>query len=145
MALIKMQKIRKIYNNGKDNEVVALKDLDLEIEEGAFVAIMGPSGSGKSTLMHVIGFLDKADHGKYQFEDKDVTKLDDDNLAKIRNERVGFVFQAFNLLPRTSAMDNVSLPMLYARKHTKEEMDARATEMLKQVGLEERMMHHPSE
>lgn len=145
MPLIKMEKVQKIYNNGEDNRVVALKDLDLEIEAGEFVAIMGPSGSGKSTLMHVAGFLDQLDHGRYFFGGTDVTRLDDDQLAQIRNEKVGFVFQAFNLLPRTSAYENVMLPMLYARKYEMEEMQARAKEMLQQVGLESRGLHHPSE
>ncbi len=145
MPLIKMEQIRKIYNNGEDNQVIALKDLDLEIEQGDFVAIMGPSGSGKSTLMHVIGFLDKADSGNYFFEEKNVVSLTDDDLAEIRNKRVGFVFQAFNLLPRTSALDNVALPMLYSGKADKAEAESRALEMLKQVDLESRKDHHPSE
>lgn len=145
MPLIKMEQIRKIYNNGEDNQVVALKNLDLKIERGDFVAIMGPSGSGKSTLMHVIGFLDKADSGNYFFEDKNVVSLTDDELAEIRNKRVGFVFQAFNLLPRTSALDNVALPMLYSGKSNKAEAERRALEMLKQVDLESRKDHHPSE
>ncbi len=145
MHLVKMEKIKKIYNNGEDNQVVALKDLDLEIEQGDFIAIMGPSGSGKSTLMHVIGFLDKADSGNYFFEEKNVVSLTDDELAEIRNKRVGFVFQAFNLLPRTSALDNVALPLLYAGKISKTDAESRALEMLKQVDLESRKDHHPSE
>lgn len=145
MHLIKMEQIRKIYNNGEDNQVVALRDLDLIIEQGDFVAIMGPSGSGKSTLMHVIGFLDKADSGNYFFEERNVVSLTDDELAEIRNKRVGFVFQAFNLLPRTSALDNVALPMLYSRSVDRAEAEARALEMLKQVDLESRKDHHPSE
>jgi len=145
MHLIKMEQIRKIYNNGEDNQVVALKDLDLKIEQGDFVAIMGPSGSGKSTLMHVIGFLDKADSGNYFFEERNVVSLTDDELAEIRNKRVGFVFQAFNLLPRTSALDNVALPMLYSGSVDKAEAETRALEMLKQVDLESRKDHHPSE
>ena len=145
MPLIKMEQIRKIYNNGEDNQVIALKDLDLKIEQGDFVAIMGPSGSGKSTLMHVIGFLDKADSGNYFFEERNVVSLTDDELAEIRNKRVGFVFQAFNLLPRTSALDNVALPMLYSGTVDKAEAESRALEMLKQVDLESRKDHHPSE
>lgn len=145
MPLIKMENIRKLYNNGADNEVLALKDINLEIEDGEFVAIMGASGSGKSTLMHVVGFLDSPTSGKYYFSGQEVTKLKPDELSAIRNEKVGFVFQAFNLLARTSALDNVALPMLYARKYTAEEMNKRATEVLKQVGLETRINHHPSE
>lgn len=145
MHLIKMEQIRKIYNNGEDNQVIALKDLDLIIEQGDFVAIMGPSGSGKSTLMHVIGFLDKAETGNYFFEERNVVSLTDDELAEIRNKRVGFVFQAFNLLPRTSALDNVALPLLYSGKVDKAEAENRALEMLTQVDLVSRKDHHPSE
>lgn len=145
MTLIKLEGIRKIYNNGQDNRVIALDHLDLQIENGEFVAIMGPSGSGKSTLMHVLGFLDKADRGKYFFEGKNVVGLSDDELAGIRNKKVGFVFQAFNLLPRTSALDNVILPMLYGKKISTDQMRERALSMLKKVGLESRANHHPSE
>ncbi|MBU6447225.1 ABC transporter ATP-binding protein [Patescibacteria group bacterium] len=145
MPLIKLEGIRKIYNNGEDNRVVALDDVDLQIENGEFVAIMGPSGSGKSTLMHVLGFLDKADRGKYFFEGRNIVGLSDDDLASIRNEKVGFVFQAFNLLPRTSALDNVILPMLYGSKIAADKMRSRALQMLKQVDLESRANHHPSE
>ncbi len=145
MNLVKLEGITKIYNNGEDNSVVALKNLDLQIEKGEFVAIMGASGSGKSTLMHVLGFLDKADSGKYFFEGQNVTELSDDQLAMIRNEKVGFVFQAFNLLARTSALDNVILPMLYGRGVSSEQMYERAMQMLKQVDLDARANHHPSE
>jgi putative ABC transport system ATP-binding protein len=145
MPLIKMEHLRKTYNSGKDNQVIALKDINLEIEKGEFVAIMGASGSGKSTLMHLIGFLDGPTSGKYFFDQHDITNLSPDELSVIRNEKVGFVFQAFNLLARTSALDNVALPMLYARKFSGEEMDKRAREMLIDVGLESRIDHHPSE
>jgi len=144
--LIKLEKIIKIYNSGKDNQVAALHGIDLEIEQGEFVAIMGSSGSGKSTLMHVIGFLDRPTSGRYLFDDRDVTDLSDDELAEIRNQRIGFVFQAFNLLARTSALENVSLPMLYAPvKRNAETMRQRASGLLEAVGLGNRLDHMPSE
>lgn len=145
MALIEMEKVRKVYDNGTDNHVVALNGIDLQIEAGEFVAIMGPSGSGKSTLMHLIGFLDRPSSGKYLFDGHNVTHLSDNSLAEIRNRRVGFVFQAFNLLPRTSALDNVMLPMLYARFTENEKMRSRAKEILAEVGLGNRLDHQPSE
>lgn len=145
MQLVKMEHIKKIYNNGKDNEVSALKDLNLEIEQGDFVAIMGPSGSGKSTLMHIMGFLDRPDSGNYFFEGKNVTNLNDKQLAEIRNTNVGFVFQAFNLLARTSALDNVVLPMIYAGETSAEKTRQRGMQMLEHVGLANRAGHHPSE
>lgn len=145
MALISLKNIRKIYNADKDFAVAALDGIDLEVDDGEFVAIMGPSGSGKSTLMHVIGFLDRATSGKYLFKNKNVTNLSDTELASIRNEDVGFVFQAYNLLPRTSAIDNVSLPMLYSGKRNKSKMIEESTKLLKLVGLGERLNHQPSE
>lgn len=145
MLLIKLENLQKLHFNSKDNVVTALEDVSLNIEKGEFVAIMGPSGSGKSTLMHIMGFLDRASSGKYFFEGQDVTSLSDDELAEIRNQKVGFVFQAFNLLPRTSAIDNVILPMLYTHRFTGEEMTARAKELLNLVGLADRYDHHPSE
>ena len=149
MALIEMRNIRKVYNNGKDNQVEALKDINLTVNAGEFVAIMGPSGSGKSTLMHIIGFLDRASGGQFFFYGEDVTKLNDYKLAEIRNEKIGFVFQAFNLLSRTSALDNVMLPMVYANSYkptyTVKQMKERAEKLLKDVGLEKRMGHMPSE
>ena len=116
--LIKLVALDKDYVN---DEVVThvLKNIDLNIGQGEFVAIMGPSGSGKSTLMHVLGFLDKATSGKYYFKGTDVSNLEDDQLAEIRNEEVGFIFQAFNLLQRTSVFDNVRLPLLYSKKKVK--------------------------
>lgn len=145
MSLISLKNISKVYNVGKDIAVTALDAIDLEIENGEFVAIMGPSGSGKSTLMHVIGFLDRPTSGTYLFKEKNVTNLSDVELATIRNEDVGFVFQSFNLLPRTTAVDNVALPMLYAAKHSNAEMQAQALKFLKLVGLSDRAMHQPSE
>ncbi len=145
MELIRIEKLEKTYNNGKDNFVQALDKIDLLIEKGEFVAIMGPSGSGKSTLMHLLGFLDRPSAGKYFFEGQDVSSLDDNQLATIRNEKVGFVFQSFNLLARTTAIDNVMLPMLYAHKYSKEQMRERAKTMLEVVGLGNRIEHHSSE
>lgn len=144
-----MLDLRKVYNNGQDNQVEALQGINLTIQPGEFVAIMGPSGSGKSTLMHIIGFLDRASSGKYVFEGEDVTTLDDFKLAEIRNRRIGFVFQAFNLLSRTTALDNVKLPMMYsnsyAKTYTSEQMDTQAKELLTKVGLGQRLNHMPSE
>jgi len=145
MSLIKLENLKKVYFPGLDNELVVLKGIDLTIEEGEFVAIMGPSGSGKSTLMHLIGFLDRASSGKYIFEKKDATKLSDNELADIRNQKVGFVFQAFNLLARTTSLDNVTLPMLYQNKYSESEMEAAGLKMLAAVGLSDRVHHHPSE
>jgi len=133
--LIKLNKICKDYVN---EEVVTkvLHQIDLEINEGEFVAIMGPSGSGKSTLMHILGFLDKPTCGQYIYRGKDVSNLNDDELAEIRNKEVGFVFQAFNLLTRTSVFDNVKLPLLYAgQKFNKEQ----AINAIKSVGLYHRI------
>ncbi|MBN1326096.1 ABC transporter ATP-binding protein [Candidatus Falkowbacteria bacterium] len=129
--LIKLNKICKDYIN---EEVVTkvLHDIDLDINEGEFVAIMGPSGSGKSTLMHILGFLDKPTCGKYLYKGKDVSNLTDDQLAEIRNKEVGFVFQAFNLLVRTSVFDNVKLPMLYTGQKLDKE---KVLEAIKSVGL----------
>ncbi|MEO8065816.1 MAG: ABC transporter ATP-binding protein [Candidatus Doudnabacteria bacterium] len=145
MPLVKLENLRKVYNNGSDNQVIALKDINLTIEPGEFVAIMGPSGSGKSTLMHVIGFLDRPTSGGYFFEDQDVTRLTDNESADIRNEKIGFVFQSFNLLARTTALDNVILPMLYANKHTDAEMKTLGLKMLEQVNLSDRAKHHSAE
>lgn len=148
-TLVEMRGLRKTYNNGQDNQVDALKAIDLTIRHGEFAAIMGPSGSGKSTLMHIIGFLDRATSGSYIFEGEDVTTLSDARLAEIRNGKIGFVFQAFNLLSRTTALDNVKLPMLYANSYggklTSKQMDERARELLELVGLGSRLHHMPSE
>jgi putative ABC transport system ATP-binding protein len=133
--LIKLVALDKDYVN---DEVVThvLKSIDLNIGQGEFVAIMGPSGSGKSTLMHVLGFLDKATSGKYYFKGADVSNLEDDQLAEIRNEEVGFIFQAFNLLQRTSVFDNVRLPLLYSKKKVNKEAVIAA---IKSVGLYHRL------
>lgn len=139
MALIDLKKITKDYVNG---EVVTsvLHGVSLEIKEGEFVAIMGPSGSGKSTLMHIIGFLDKLTNGQYFFGGKDVSKLSDDQLAEMRKKEVGFVFQFFNLLPRTTVLENVTLPMVYDQTPI-EEREKEAVRALSSVGLAHRLKH----
>ncbi|MEI6222432.1 MAG: ABC transporter ATP-binding protein [bacterium] len=142
-ALVQLRGIKKWYNLG-DGKLEILKGIDLEIDEGEFVAIMGPSGSGKSTLMHIIGFLDRPSEGTYKLDGEDVTSFSDDQLAEIRNRKIGFVFQSFNLLARTSALDNVALPMVYAGV-PQEERVARAIAALESVGLGHRLDHNPSE
>lgn len=127
------------------NEIVyVLKGIDLLINKGEYVALMGPSGSGKSTLMNILGCLDTPTSGSYILNGKDVSKMEDDELAEIRNKEIGFVFQTFNLMPRTTALDNVALPMIYAG-HNKESRDKRATTVLTQVGLADRMDHKPNQ
>jgi putative ABC transport system ATP-binding protein len=139
-------KIRNIIRDFKlGQEIVhVLKGIDLDIERGEYVAIMGPSGSGKSTLMNIIGCLDTATDGTYVLNGKDVSKMSDDELADVRNTEIGFVFQTFNLLPRTTALDNVALPMVYAGV-SKSERTKRAEEVLISVGLQDRMDHKPNQ
>ncbi len=139
-------KIRNIVRNFPlGQEVVkVLKGIDLDIERGEYVALMGPSGSGKSTLMNLLGCLDTPTSGTYELNGEDVSNMTQDELAEIRNKEIGFVFQTFNLLPRTTALDNVALPMVYAGA-TKEERKKRAELVLKQVGLADRMDHKPSQ
>jgi len=139
--VIAMEGIRKTYRMG-DTEVAALRDISLRIEPGEFVAIMGPSGCGKSTLMHIMGLLDAPDVGSYRLGGQEVAGLDDDTLSGIRNRKIGFVFQSFNLLPRANAVENVTLPLIYSDDGA----DAgRAIQHLRLVGLEERMHHRPSQ
>ncbi len=141
--LIKITTIKRNFVLG--NEIVyVLKGIDLEINKGEYVALMGPSGSGKSTLMNLLGCLDTPTSGTYILNGKDVSKMKDDELAEIRNKEIGFVFQTFNLLPRTTALDNVALPMIYAG-FSKSERNARATEVLEQVNLADRMDHQPNQ
>ncbi|MEK6690514.1 MAG: ABC transporter ATP-binding protein [Nitrospirota bacterium] len=143
MAFIEITEISKIYLMG-DVEVNALKKVSAVIEKGEFVAIMGPSGSGKSTFMNILGCLDKPTVGQYMLESTDVSKLSRDELAEIRNKKIGFVFQTFNLLPRTSAIENVELPMLYNGLPAKERNE-KAISALRMVGIENRMHHLPSQ
>jgi len=124
--------------------IYVLKGINLQINKGEYVALMGPSGSGKSTLMNLLGCLDTPTSGTYILNGKDVSQMGDDELAEIRNKEIGFVFQTFNLLPRTTALDNVALPMIYAG-HSKADRNIRAIEVLKQVNLEDRMDHQPNQ
>ncbi len=143
MALIELNNIRKSYPlDGFNLEI--LKGITLQIEQGEFVAIMGPSGSGKSTLMNILGCLDKPTKGSYTLDGRRVEKLSADELAEIRNQKIGFVFQGFNLLSRTSAIENVELPMVYS-KIPEAERVKRATEALEKVGLKNRMYHQPNQ
>lgn len=138
-AIIRTKHLSKVYVNDTV-ETVALSDASFEIQKGEFVAIMGPSGSGKSTLMHILGALDSPTNGEYILDGKNVSKLKDDELADIKNRKIGFVFQAFNLLPRISALKNVSLPMVYAGV-PKEERLEKAKKFLTMVGLGDRINH----
>jgi putative ABC transport system ATP-binding protein len=142
-VLIDIRDVRKIYVMGT-NEVRALDGVDLQVLKGEYVAIMGPSGSGKSTLMNMIGCLDTPTSGSYKLRGIEIREREDDELARIRNQEIGFIFQTFNLLPRADALHNVELPLIYAGKPAKERR-ARAKELLELVGLGERMHHRPNE
>jgi putative ABC transport system ATP-binding protein len=141
--LIKITNIKRDFVLGREI-INVLKGIDLVINKGEYVALMGPSGSGKSTLMNLLGCLDTPTSGSYILNGKDVSQMHDDELAEIRNKEIGFVFQTFNLMPRTSALDNVALPMVYAG-YPKSERNIRATEVLTQVNLADRMDHKPNE
>jgi len=143
MELIEMRGIRKDYEMGK-MEVHALNGIDLEVKAGEFIAIVGPSGSGKSTLMNLIGCLDRPSEGEYYLDGNKVDEMGDDDLARIRNKKIGFVFQTFNLLPRTNCLHNVELPLLYSSVSRKDR-GKKAREMLERVGLGERLRHNPNE
>ncbi|HEY6573125.1 MAG TPA: ABC transporter ATP-binding protein [Candidatus Eisenbacteria bacterium] len=142
-ALIDIRDVRKIYVMGT-NEVRALDGVDLQVQKGEYLAIMGPSGSGKSTLMNMIGCLDTPTSGSYKLRGTEIREREDDELARIRNQEIGFIFQTFNLLPRADALHNVELPLIYAGKPAKERR-ARAKELLDLVGLGDRMHHRPNE
>ncbi len=142
LAMIELESISKVYNNG-EADFYALHDVSLSIARGEFVAIMGPSGSGKSTLMNVIGCLDKPTSGTYLLENHPVSSLGDEALSQVRNQKIGFVFQSFNLLYQSTALENVMLPMAYNKKISREERKKRAEEALVRVGLSDRMHHTP--
>ncbi len=143
MKILQLDNVSKTYNAGSQ-PLHVLKKVNLEIEKGDFIAIMGPSGSGKSTLMHIAGCLDVPTSGKVIFENKDVSKLSEAELAQIRNKKIGFVFQTFNLIPRTTTLDNVQLPLIYAGVEA-EKRRTRARETLEQLGLKERAFHFPNQ
>lgn len=145
-VIIRTAQLKKIYQMG-EVEVPALNGVSITIQEGEFVAIMGPSGSGKSTLMNILGCLDSPTDGQYYLDDQDVSKLNRAQLAHIRNEKLGFIFQSYNLLPRMSALENVTLPMMYnkAAAGNQVEMTKKAEELLGIVGLGDRIHHQPKE
>ncbi len=143
MNIITIEHIAKIYQVGSE-QVFALRDVSLTIDKNEYVAIMGPSGSGKSTLMNMLGCLDTPTSGLYKFKDQNVGLMDDNDLAAIRNREIGFVFQTFNLLPRSDALHNVELPLIYAGVSSKERKE-RAASALDSVGLADRMHHKPNE
>ncbi|MDD2202157.1 MAG: ABC transporter ATP-binding protein [Firmicutes bacterium] len=141
--MVNLEHVTKVYPMGPF-EVIALRDITLDIADGDFVSIMGPSGSGKSTLMHIIGCLDRPTSGRYLLGGEDVSRLDDASLAHIRNKRIGFVFQQFNLLPRETVLANVEIPLIYAGVKARARRRI-AAEALERVGLGDRMRHRPSE
>lgn len=138
MAIIEIEAIEKTYRD--ETETVALRGIDFSIEKGEFISIMGPSGSGKSTLLHILGFLDRPTGGKYFFDGKNMDEYSDEDLAMVRNKKMGFIFQAFNLLPRTSVLENVKLPLLYS--DVKESLwDNIALKAIESVGISHRINH----
>lgn len=144
MALIELRNIAKIYDLG-EVKVRALRGASLSIEQGEYVALVGPSGSGKSTMMNTLGCLDRPTHGSYLLGGEEVATMSMDERARVRNRRIGFVFQNFNLLARTSAVENVELPLLYSHRLSARERRDRAVEVLKLVGLGDRLDHHPGQ
>jgi putative ABC transport system ATP-binding protein len=145
LAVITLESVKKVYKLG-ENTVHALGGVSLDIEAGEFVSIIGPSGSGKSTMMHILGCLDRPSEGRYLLNGEDVSSLSRDELAEIRNKQIGFVFQGFNLLPRTTALENVEVPLLYSRPvMPPAERRARALKALAAVGLSDRADHHPNQ
>ncbi len=143
MSLIRLQNISRLYQMGSET-IHALRDVSLEIARGEYVAIMGPSGSGKSTMMNLIGCLDSPTSGTYELNGTDVSEMDDNALAEVRNREIGFVFQTFNLLPRSHALHNVELPLIYASMDVDERREL-ARQALQKVGLADRMYHRPNE
>jgi putative ABC transport system ATP-binding protein len=143
-ALITLSNVKKSYKLGDDVLVQALRGVNLQINKSEFVAIIGPSGSGKSTLMHLIGILDKPTSGEVDLDGSNIAKLSEERLANLRNKYIGFVFQAFNLLPKTSALENVELPLIYSNVSA-EERKSRAEKALMEVGLGDRMDHTPNQ
>ena len=143
MSLIKVKNLKKQFQIGSET-VNAIKDISFEVNEGEFVSIMGPSGSGKTTLMNIIGCLDSPTSGEYHLDDNEVSMLNDNELAAIRNKKIGFVFQSFHLLSRNTALNNVMLPLTYAG-YDKNEALSRAKKVLDKVGLEDRVEHKPNE
>ena len=146
-ALIDVQNLSKVYGEEQEAMVYALNGLNASVQRGEFVAVMGPSGSGKSTLMNILGCLDRPTSGAYFLDGRDVSGLNKNELADVRNQKIGFVFQSFNLLPRLSALENVIMPMLYDTLNdlSVAEQRVRATEALTSVGLEKRIHHHPNQ
>ena len=143
MSLMEIRNLTKSYDEGEVSTLV-LRGLDFKIEKGEFVAVMGPSGSGKSTLLHILGFLEKQSGGEYLFENKQANEYSEDEISRVRNKKIGFVFQSFNLLARTSVLENVKLPLLYSG--LKEELwDGLAREAIEAVGLTHRINHEPSQ
>lgn len=142
--VIRMENIIKRYYIGKSNELQILNGINLSVEQGEFISIVGESGSGKSTLMNIIGVLDRQTEGDYFLEGKDVNQMNDAMRSAIRNKRIGFVFQNFNLLPKANALKNVMVPLLYSSQKEKNQKE-RAMEMLKMVGMEDRAFHKPNE
>jgi putative ABC transport system ATP-binding protein len=143
MSLIKVKNLKKQFQIGSET-VNAIKDISFEVNEGEFISIMGPSGSGKTTLMNIIGCLDSPTSGEYHLDDNEVSMLNDNELASIRNKKIGFVFQSFHLLSRNTALNNVMLPLTYAG-YGKNEALSRAKKVLDKVGLEDRVEHKPNE
>lgn len=142
--MLRLEKITKIYRT-QGETITALDQVDLNIDQGEFVAIMGRSGSGKSTMLNILGCMDKPTSGSYRLAGKDVSTMDDDALSRIRNEHIGFVFQGFHLLPRLSALENVMVPLRFANQKQQKDGEIRAVKLLTQVGLGERIHHMPNE
>lgn len=140
MSLIEVRNLEKAYDDGGETSTIALKGISLDISEGEFVAIMGPSGSGKSTLLHILGFLDRHTKGSYKFNGKTIDEFTDEEMARVRNREMGFVFQAFNLLPRVSVLENVKLPLMYSGIPEKQ-WNKLASDAIESVGLSHRLNH----